>query len=119
MVNGMEMLGAKVPDDLSERIEEYREDHGMNTSQAVRQLIRAGLDREDNPNTISLPLALLWFGTVAVATQYASASGIVGPLGVACTVLGAALLNSRLRQTVNDARARFTGRQDTSDDDSG
>lgn len=112
MVNRMETLGAKVPEDLSERIEEYRATHGLNTSQTIRQLVRIGLEAEENPHTITLPLVLLWFGTLAIATQYASASGLFGPAGIVTAAAGIALLNDDIRDWFNNLHARFTNRDE-------
>jgi len=47
MVNRMETLAAKVPPDLSDRIEEYRERHGLNKSQAIRRLIEDGFESDE------------------------------------------------------------------------
>jgi len=40
----METLSAKVPPDLKERIEEHRDEHGLNQSQAIRRLIEDGFE---------------------------------------------------------------------------
>lgn len=116
MVNRMETLGAKVPEDLSERIENYRNTHGLNTSQAIRQLVRIGLEAEENPHTITLPLLLIWFGTVAMAAQYASATGLFGPTGIAVAAAGTALLNEDIHNQFNNLYAWFTGRNNSSND---
>jgi hypothetical protein len=42
-----EMVGAKLETELIERIEEYQEEHEIETqSEALRQLVREGLDRD-------------------------------------------------------------------------
>jgi len=42
----METVSAKVPDDLAEEIEDYRERYGLNRSQAVRRLVEDGLEAD-------------------------------------------------------------------------
>lgn len=43
----METVSARVPDDLADRIEEYAEERGISTSEAVRRLLSDGLDDDD------------------------------------------------------------------------
>ena len=38
----METVASKVPPELAQRIEAYQEEHGLNKSQAVRQLVEDG-----------------------------------------------------------------------------
>ena len=53
---------------LEERIEDYQESEGFtNKSDAVRDLIETGLDRHEQPTAVvTLPLLLLWFGTLLI-----------------------------------------------------
>ena len=43
---GNEMFQARLDDDFADRIHEYREDNYMNKSEAVRHLLRVGLEAE-------------------------------------------------------------------------
>lgn len=45
---GNEMFQARVPDEFAERIHQYREDKHMSKSEAVRDLLRRGLEAETN-----------------------------------------------------------------------
>jgi hypothetical protein len=101
-------ISTKVPEELAERIEEAKEE-GENTSACVRRLIRAGLTATDNP-TGPVPVVLMWGGSVAIATQYASATGLIGPLGIAAMLAGYLLTY----ESVNDrVRGVFAGSTDS------
>jgi hypothetical protein len=45
-----ELFQARLPDDFAEEIHEYREDNHMSKSEAVRHLLRAGLEAEATSN---------------------------------------------------------------------
>lgn len=78
-------VSTRVADDTYERIEDYADQHGMTRSEATRALIRDSLDRADwipGPQA-SYGAVLGSFGLIFIAAQYADASGITGPLGIA------------------------------------
>jgi hypothetical protein len=107
-------ISAKVSPELVERLEEAKDDN-ESRSAAIARYIRAGLDAEQNPHTVTLPLVLLWFGSVSVATQYASASGIVGPAGIGFIIAGLALQNEDIARRVDAVHDRLTDRDGHSD----
>lgn len=115
----MRTISVKVPEELADRIEATREKDGEGkepVSTVVRRLIRAGLDAEDrDPHAVSFPMFLLWVGSVFVAIQYASATGAVGPMGIAAVVAGILLMNERIRSKAVALHARFTGEEGLSD----
>lgn len=112
MVNRMKTIGSKVPEALSERIEEYEDEHDLNTSQAVRQLVRAGLEAENTAHTVSLPVLLLWAGSLFLTAAYADAGGLIGPAGAVALLAGIALLNETIVNAVSHARAQLTSEND-------
>lgn len=48
---GNEMFQARLDDDFADRIHQYRDENHMNKSEAVRHLLRAGLDAETATET--------------------------------------------------------------------
>ncbi|RLM53145.1 hypothetical protein DVK02_15075 [Halobellus sp. Atlit-31R] len=94
-------ISTKVPEQLDEQIEAAGEE-GESKSATVRRLIRAGLrSGEKSPHAVSLPILLMWFGSVAASAQYATASGALGPAGLVALLLGILLtresITSRLK----------------------
>lgn len=100
-------ISTKVPEELAERIEEAQEE-GESTSATVRRLIRAGLAAPDSASN-TVPLVLMWCGSVAVAAQYASATDPLGPLGVAAIVAGYLLTYESVNTRVRQVFGRSTG----------
>lgn len=84
----METVAAKVPPDLAEQVEEYREEHGLNKSQAMRRLIEDGLEQEERPEglLITKPAALALIGWFLVFIDWVTVTvppgQPVGELGV-------------------------------------
>jgi hypothetical protein len=105
-------ISAKVNDELLERIEEAREGEPPDQesrSATIERLIRDGLNTSDT-RTDPLPVVLMWGGSVAIATQYASATGLIGPLGIAAMLAGYLLTY----ESVNDrVRGVFAGSTDS------
>ncbi|WP_156037911.1 hypothetical protein [Haloferax prahovense] len=108
-------ISAKVSEDLAQRIEDARED-GETRSHAIGRLLRTGLEADPSTTSISLPIVLLWSGTLFLASAYADASGLIGPAGAVLT-LGGVLLSH------DDARAALLnvyhdlGQSDGSEED--
>ena len=100
-------ISAKVSDDLLERIEEAQEE-GESRSATVRRLVRTSLDEQDSPHRITLPVVLMWAGSVAVAAQYASASGAIGPAGLAALALGFLLTYDTVNERLTSVYDQFT-----------
>ncbi len=101
MVYRMETLSTKVPKDLLERVEGYREEHELNRSQAIRRLLEDGLEYEERPQGVVITkpaiVALIGWWLISVAWLTPEVDTI-GPLGVA-TVAAAfvyALLRKRM-----------------------
>lgn len=114
MQSNKKTVSAKVDPDTVDEIDQFCEEHNIRKSEGIRRLIRTGL--EDSPNAFSLPVFLLWVGSVAFFTTYADASGIIGPAGAGAIVVGAVLLHSDIMERVSDARARYTSENEESAD---
>lgn len=104
----MRPISSRVTDEDLERIEAARQG-GEKRSATIRRLIRAGLDAEDDSISLSLPLALMWAGSVAVASQYANASGLLGPAGIAGVLIGFILTLDAVSDRLSDVRDWFQG----------
>lgn len=61
-------MAAKVPPEMAEKIEEYRAERGLNTSQAMREVMEEGFDSMEEGNKVTLPITLMWIGSVVLAT---------------------------------------------------
>jgi len=83
-------VSTKVADTTLERIETYADDHGMSRSEAVRNRLRTGLDAADaGPGAhVSYGALAGIFGLILVSAQYATADGLLGPIGVALVAAG-------------------------------
>lgn len=101
-------VSAKVEKPLAERVDDYAGEHEMKRSAAIRDLLHSGLDVEQNPHTISTPILLLWLGSLFAATQYASASGLIGPLGILLLASGLLTTRDDVKDRIEAARARYT-----------
>ena len=104
MVNRMETVAAKLPPDLIEQIEDYREEHGLNRSQAIRRLVEDGLDHEEQPQgiVVTKPAALSLIGWFLITMDWITVAPgqPVGWIGVALIVATFAysFLQNRLSQ---------------------
>jgi hypothetical protein len=82
-------VSTRVADQTYQRIEDYADAHGMTRSEAVRHLLRDGLDAGRVPGAHASYGALLAvLGLIFASAQYADASGLVGPIGVVAVVAG-------------------------------
>lgn len=99
-------ISAKVSDELLERIDQAREGEPPDResrSAAIKRLIRTGLEAEDrDPHTVTLPIVIMWLGTIAMAAQYVDTAGLLGPIGGAAFVLGFILTRESAYQKVQD-----------------
>lgn len=85
----METVSAKVPDDVQEKIEDYREGRGLTRSHAIRRLINAGYEAEQRGDGIHLnyPAAVMLLGWWLVSIAFVEAqTDAIGPLGIALIV---------------------------------
>lgn len=84
-------VSTRVADRDAERIEDYADSHGMTRSEAVRHLLRDALGDADQPPGAHVSYGTLTaaLGTLIAAPQYADASGLIGPAGIALVLLGA------------------------------
>jgi hypothetical protein len=82
-------ISAKLPEDLIEEIEEYQEDD-ESRSAAVRRLVRAGLEAEDEPDGIVMtyPVFASFLGWFAVVGGGMEANPQVMYAGLAVVVIG-------------------------------
>ena len=106
----MQTLSIRVPDDIEDDIEELAEANGNTRSDQTRQLLRAGLDREDRGDSVPIGFVLssigaLLFGGAATTVEPA---GLMASLGLLLW-LGAPLLHhSKVRNTASRARRRVS-----------
>jgi dipeptide/tripeptide permease len=63
-------------------------------------------------------MVLIWFGTFAVASQYTSASGLLGPMGIVAIIVGGGLLNKRIRDRLEEIYERRNSDANTDDSQS-
>lgn len=98
----METVAAKLPPDLAEQVEQYREDHGLNKSQAFRRLVEDGLEHEEQPQgiVVTKPAAIALIGWFLIAVDWITVAPgqPVGWVGVA--LLLAAVVYGVLRNPV-------------------
>lgn len=82
MSDRKDAIGLKVSPGLQERVEQYQESEGMsNRSDALRDLLKQALDQHENPGTtITLPMALTWFGSIMLALAVTPTSPSTGTL---------------------------------------
>jgi hypothetical protein len=77
-------IGADVPEELRDRVDEYRDD-GESRSAAVERLIRAGLEAEGAEPTVPARTLLFVFGalTLGIAMEpVASSESLIAVAGV-------------------------------------
>ena len=65
----MKSHATKLPEPLGKRLEEYTDEQGVSKSEAMRELIRAGLHRHENPHSFSLAVFLAWLGSLGIAAS--------------------------------------------------
>jgi len=109
MVNRMETVASKLPKDLAEQVEEYREQHELNKSQAIRRLVEDGLeadrlrddleerrDRAERTVAVTKPAAFSLIGWFMIALSVdVDPVGPVFGTGVAVVVLSFAYAMKR------------------------
>lgn len=76
-----ETICTKVEPPLKERVDQYAEDHEMKRSPAMRDLIKDGLD-DDNQPTITPTAYIAGLGIAAAAAGLLDASQTVGVGGI-------------------------------------
>jgi len=82
-------IGTRVPQQQNEQIEEYAERRGLNKSEAQRELLEIGLERENQEPTFFADTAAYMTGVAAAASFALLVSVVViGVAGVAGVVLG-------------------------------
>lgn len=108
-------MAAKVPRDMADDIEEYRAEHDLNTSQAMRRLVEDGLEAQEPDRSVPLSHVMMVSGAFLLGAAYVTATGYAGEMGIAMVVLAFLLESARVRQYVQVLRARFTRR--TGEDD--
>lgn len=111
----METIAAKVPKDMAEEIEEYRAEHDLNTSQAMRRLVEDGIDAQEPDRTIPASYVLLLTGAVLFTAEYVTATGHAGEMGIAMIALAFLIESERIQQHVQTLRAWYTERTGNSD----
>jgi hypothetical protein len=52
------IVAAEVDDDLHDDLKRYKDTHGLNQSEAIRQLVRAGLDAEAESGGLASALGI-------------------------------------------------------------
>lgn len=100
----MKTLSTKVHPGTEEAIEEYRTEHGISRSAAIRRLITTGLEAEEQPrDTISMPLMIIWIGSLLATATYVTGTSWAGIVGVGMMVIGFALTRDRVIRILNKA----------------
>lgn len=61
-------LSAKIPSDLHDDLDEYRDTHDVSKSDATRQLLRSGLDAEQGSQSVPVWFVVCTFGLILFAT---------------------------------------------------
>jgi hypothetical protein len=88
-------ISVKVPEDMAEEIEQYKEEIGERTSGAVRRLIREGLKREEDKGIqASLPMLAFTLGFGLTLAAFGEVDPVLGYVGMAA--IAASLLYDRL-----------------------
>ena len=81
-------ISVKMSEELADQIEEYQEDD-ENRSQAVRRLVRAGLDAEQGVDPEAMSTALILSGITVLVLATGSSVGLTGAaIGAACLAIG-------------------------------
>lgn len=94
------VIGAQVTEDLLAEIDEFREE-GESRSEALRRLVRDGLEEERQPYGFSGPYALLLFGVAILSARYVEIeSAGAGWLGAAAVIIALALSTDEVRSFI-------------------
>ena len=113
----MQVLSVKVPEPIMERIEQHADEMNESRSVAARDLIRTGLDAKDqNGITVPLPVALMWWGSLAVtagAVREIEPVPAVTILGLALLIAGALLSSDRATQALSGVFRRLQTHRET------
>lgn len=98
-------ISVKMSDELAEQIEEYQEED-ENRSQAVRRLVRAGLDAEQRADPQAIAAGLIMSGITVLVLSLGGSVGVLGgALGAAALVVGL-IGPSYIRRRAQDLLAR-------------
>lgn len=101
MSKDTEVISFRADPKTKKEIEEYQEKEQLRQSEAIRTLIREGLD-ESPDNTISYQVLLLWIGSLFLATQLTSTSTIVPITGIGLVALSLILFRKDLIQRLKE-----------------
>lgn len=104
----MDTHATKLPEPLSKRVEEYADEQDVTKSEALRALIRSGLDRHENPHTFSLAVALAWVGSIFVAADAVTVGPTVAAAGYVLLGVGVLLHSSQAVSWLRSLRASTT-----------
>ena len=74
----METLSSKVPPDVKDEIEEFAEERGLSRSQAIRRLVKTGLEEHETGTDVSLRVVIAWLGSLMAAAMLAVPVGQAG-----------------------------------------
>ena len=87
----METAGAKFPQPILDRIDEYADERDINRSEAIRQLVKSGIAAEEGDGFKQpFSIYMAWLGTLAAAAGLLDASEIVGIGGAVLFALAVA-----------------------------
>lgn len=106
----MDTYATKVPEGMAEKIEEYREEHGLSKSQAIRNLIDEGYNSVYGGVQFSATLGVVWLGSlilmqsvVEIETKWGN--GVV--IGTALIGLGLAASSRAVRREYQKLQDRI------------
>ena len=100
---------------MADEIEEYRREHDLNTSQAMRRLVEDGIEAQEPDRSVPFSHALVVTGAFLFAAEYVTATGYAGEFGIAMIVVAFLIESVRVQQYVQVLRARFTQRTEEDD----
>jgi hypothetical protein len=86
--NYTEAVGTRLSPETKRRLEDYKEEHEVSNSEALRRLVREGLDAEDNIDRGPLTTGLLTAGIIGLIV---SAGGNLEPAGTVVAVVTTAI----------------------------
>lgn len=101
----MKSHATKLPEPLRKRLEKYTEEQGVSKSEAMRELIRSGLDRHENPHSFSLAVFLAWMGSLGIAANAVEVSGNLYTASYVLFGLGVLLHSSKAVSWLRSLRA--------------
>lgn len=106
MDKGKKTVSAKADAKLRERIKEYEEEYGLSKSDAVRELIREGLDKQEEekkiPPSAMLTAAGIFLAGVGVEPGTTLPPGVMFLAGMTIATIGMIIMSGegRFRQTL-------------------